>query len=78
MVRTWKTNLKPGTMIPQAGHLALSSLQGVEVPEVSKTPMRVLVVDDSRVFQRIIRRELEAGGYQVDTVGDGAAGLEAL
>jgi two-component system cell cycle response regulator len=40
--------------------------------------MRVLVVDDSRVFQRVIRGEMEAGGYQVDAVGDGAAGLEAL
>jgi Response regulators consisting of a CheY-like receiver domain and a winged-helix DNA-binding domain len=33
--------------------------------------MKILVVDDSQVVRKIIRKELEAGGYIVDEAEDG-------
>ncbi len=36
----------------------------------------ILVVDDSRTIRRILRRDLEAGGYAVDEAPDGEAALE--
>ena len=38
----------------------------------------ILVVDDEALYQRLIRVNLEAEGYQVNTAGDGEAGLEAI
>ncbi len=40
--------------------------------------MRILVADDSRPAQYILRTELQKLGHAVATVGDGAAALEAL
>lgn len=38
--------------------------------------MRVLVVDDEPALRESLRRGLVAGGWAVDTAGDGEAGLE--
>src|SRR6266851_1697112 len=38
---------------------------------------RVLVVDDSQVTAKVTQSYLEAAGYQVQTVGDGQAALQA-
>ncbi|HOD04230.1 MAG TPA: response regulator, partial [Anaerolineaceae bacterium] len=38
----------------------------------------ILVVDDEALYQRLIRVNLEAEGYQVNTAGDGEAGLESI
>ncbi|HNT54454.1 MAG TPA: response regulator transcription factor, partial [Anaerolineaceae bacterium] len=38
----------------------------------------ILVIDDETLYQRLIRVNLEAEGYQVNTAGDGEAGLEAI
>jgi len=38
----------------------------------------ILVIDDEALYQRLIRVNLEAEGYQVNTAGDGEAGLEAI
>ena len=43
---------------------------------MSNQPLRVLVVDDSRMVRRVIRTELEEGGYEVVEAKDGLAGLE--
>ena len=39
---------------------------------------RILVVDDSRSIRRIVRQDLEAGGYAVEEATNGEAGLLAL
>ena len=40
-------------------------------------PRRVLLVDDSRAIRAILRRMLEAGGYEVVEAGDGRQGIDA-
>ena len=40
------------------------------------TQKKILVVDDSAMMRRMIRRELEAGGYTVFEAEDGIAALE--
>lgn len=40
--------------------------------------MRAIVVDDSRVMRTILRRMLEAAGFQVLEAGDGQAALALL
>ncbi|HEY4002226.1 MAG TPA: response regulator, partial [Candidatus Xenobia bacterium] len=40
--------------------------------------MRVLVVDDSRVFRRALQNELTLGGYDVAVAGHGQEALQAL
>ena len=40
------------------------------------TPPKVLVVDDEGQITRVLRRGLEAEGYQVRTAADGRSGLE--
>jgi CheY-like chemotaxis protein/nitrogen-specific signal transduction histidine kinase len=37
--------------------------------------MKILVVDDSATMRKIIRRELESGGYEVGEAGDGRVAL---
>jgi CheY-like chemotaxis protein/anti-sigma regulatory factor (Ser/Thr protein kinase) len=39
---------------------------------------RILVVDDDRTTLRMLRLQLETGGYEVETVRDGAAALARL
>ena len=39
---------------------------------------RILVVDDDDAMRQLSAMVLTASGYQVDTVEDGVAGLEAL
>jgi len=41
-------------------------------------PMRILVVDDSRMIRQTIRKELESGGYEVAEAGNGLEGLAKL
>ena len=41
-------------------------------------PRRVLVVDDSAVVRRVMRRDLEADGFEVETADDGVDALEKL
>jgi two-component system KDP operon response regulator KdpE len=43
---------------------------------VSATGARVLVVDDEPPILRVVRRNLEARGFQVETAEDGASGLD--
>jgi CheY-like chemotaxis protein len=40
--------------------------------------MRVLVAEDNPVNQKVVQAHLQALGYEVDIVGDGAAALDAL
>ena len=40
--------------------------------------MTIMVVDDSTMIQKIIKRELEAGGYTVICFGDGMEAMSAL
>ena len=40
--------------------------------------MRILVVDDDLVIQRLVSLTLVDEGYEVDTAGDGEQGLAAL
>jgi CheY-like chemotaxis protein len=39
---------------------------------------RVLVVDDEEIFRRLVRRYLEARGFEVDEARDGIAALECV
>ncbi len=41
-------------------------------------PLRVLIVDDSPVMRRVVRRTLELSGHAFDKVFECANGLEAL
>ena len=41
-------------------------------------PMKILVVDDSRMIRRTIRKELEGGGYEVIEAQNGLEGLTKL
>jgi signal transduction histidine kinase/DNA-binding response OmpR family regulator len=47
-------------------------------PIARRAPLRVLVVEDDRINQRLIKASLEREGLRVDIAGDGAEGLEAL
>jgi DNA-binding response OmpR family regulator len=38
----------------------------------------IIVVEDDRAMQRLLRRTLELAGYRVDVVGDGPSALELL
>jgi two-component system cell cycle response regulator len=38
-------------------------------------PMKILVVDDSRMIRQTIRKELEVGGYEVVEAQNGLEGL---
>lgn len=40
--------------------------------------MRALVIDDSRAMRTILSRLLDGLGYDVEAVGDGAEGLDAV
>lgn len=40
--------------------------------------MRALILDDSRAMRLVLRRVLEAAGFEVAEAGDGAQGLAAL
>ncbi len=40
--------------------------------------MRALVVDDSRAMRSILARTMSNLGFEVDTAGDGAEGLETV
>ena len=42
------------------------------------TPMRALVIDDSRVMRTLLGRELRQLGYEVLEAGDGQAALDVL
>ena len=53
----------------------LAPLRGREIP----MPYRLLIAEDSQTTRKQMERLLELeGAYQVDTVGDGKAALEAL
>jgi two-component system cell cycle response regulator len=41
-------------------------------------PMKILVVDDSRMIRQTIRKELEGGGYDVIEAQNGLEGLTKL
>jgi DNA-binding response OmpR family regulator len=50
-----------------------------ELPQTGVSPThRILVVDDDANMRRLNTLALMQAGYQVDGVGDGAAGFEAL
>ena len=44
--------------------------------ETVARPFRVLIVEDDAQIMRVLRLELEHEGYDVETAGDGLAGLE--
>src|SRR5579884_186677 len=56
---------------------AASQVPAVEA-EKAETGLRVLVAEDNRVNQLVIRKMLEKLGCRVDLVGDGAAAVAAL
>ncbi|WP_323960023.1 response regulator [Arthrobacter sp. JZ12] len=39
-------------------------------------PQKILVVDDDADIRDLVSTKLESSGYEVETAGDGAAGLE--
>ena len=41
-------------------------------------PMRILVAEDNKINQRLMIMLLDAGGHQVDVVGNGAEAVEAV
>src|SRR5574342_678009 len=43
-----------------------------------KVEMRILVIEDEKRIADFVARGLESAGYQVDSAGDGATGLEML
>lgn len=58
----------------------------IEQPSVPAPPpkkllsngMKILVAEDNAINQRVVHAHLQALGYEVDTVNDGVAALEAL
>jgi signal transduction histidine kinase/DNA-binding response OmpR family regulator len=58
----------------------------IEHPSVPAPPpkkllsngMKILVAEDNAINQRVVQAHLQALGYEVDTVNDGVAALEAL
>jgi EAL domain-containing protein (putative c-di-GMP-specific phosphodiesterase class I) len=63
--------------------LAATMVESVAAPISDAQPTaagkgRVLVVDDEHALARSVARVLSGAGYTVTTVGDGAAGIEAL
>ncbi len=54
------------------------SLPTIAATKSKSTGMRVLVAEDNRMNQMVVEAHLKALGYEVDTVDDGMAALEAL
>jgi signal transduction histidine kinase/CheY-like chemotaxis protein/HPt (histidine-containing phosphotransfer) domain-containing protein len=54
------------------------SLPAPSPDELHSNGMRVLVVEDNELNQKVVRAHLHALGYEVDTVADGLSALEAL
>ncbi|MEO0473923.1 MAG: response regulator, partial [Bacteroidota bacterium] len=44
----------------------------------SRCPLRILVAEDNKVNQKVVRKLLSKLGYEIQIVGDGAAALEAV
>ncbi|MFM2354601.1 MAG: hypothetical protein RLZZ528_337 [Pseudomonadota bacterium] len=56
-------------------HSAVAGASGPGIP-AGAAPLRVLIVDDSRMQRRILASNLARAGHQVSEAGDGAAALE--
>jgi signal transduction histidine kinase/CheY-like chemotaxis protein len=54
------------------------SLPALSLGELHSNGMKVLVVEDNEINQKVVRAHLHALGYEVDIVGDGLAALEVL
>ncbi|WP_308911604.1 response regulator [Pseudokordiimonas caeni] len=59
----------------------MESLEPVEVPrypEVAKRSCRVLVAEDNKINQALIRRFLELGNFEVNMVSNGFDAIDAV
>ncbi len=54
------------------------SLPAPAPKEQRSTGMKILVAEDNAINQKVVQAHLQALGYEVDTVNDGTAALEAL
>jgi CheY-like chemotaxis protein/HPt (histidine-containing phosphotransfer) domain-containing protein len=54
------------------------SLPAPAPKELLSTGMKILVAEDNAINQKVVQAHLQALGYEVDTVSDGTAALEAL
>jgi PAS domain S-box-containing protein len=71
--------LHGGTIRAESAGEGKGSVFGVRLPLVGPRDKRlILVVDDDEALAGTIRDALEAAGYQVDSVGDGATALERV
>ena len=71
--------LHGGTIRAKSAGEGKGSVFGVRLPLVGPRDKRlILVVDDDEALAGSIRDALEAAGYQVDSVGDGATALERV
>jgi DNA-binding response OmpR family regulator len=52
--------------------------QTVEIPQSTRVPQRVLVVDDDDVIRSLVRDGLEREGFEVCLAGDGESALRVL
>ncbi|MBI3780316.1 MAG: PAS domain S-box protein [candidate division NC10 bacterium] len=71
--------LHGGTIRAKSAGEGKGSVFGVRLPLVGPRDKRlILVVDDDEALAGSVRDALEAAGYQVDSVGDGATALERV
>ena len=52
--------------------------QTVDIPQSTRVPQRVLVVDDDEVIRSLVRDGLEREGFEVCLAGDGESALRVL
>lgn len=55
-----------------------STVPEIPAPAGTEPPARVLIIDDDRMSQMLLQRNLKQAGYETATASDGISGLELL
>ncbi len=75
LLETFNRPSSPGLVRDEVDRPSLPAMASIEAPA---TGMKVLVAEDNPMNQMVVEAHLRALGYEVDTVDDGLAALEAL